>query len=94
MLMVEHEFRISGFRFSPYASFEAFLDSTAHATEDSYNGTKNSWNQFWYTAGLQFPYKHQLMLQTYYRRKDCTTCTPTNWNAWGMTVNLYFDSTR
>ena len=78
-LTVERDFLLSGFRFSPYVAVEAF-----------YNGAQNSWNQEWYYAGIQWPYKRLLMLDTYYLRQHCTTCNPTNWNAAGVTLNFYF----
>ena len=83
MLTVERPFLVHGFRFSPYASAEVFYDSPKH-----------SWDQEWYTGGIQWPYKRLLMLETYYRRENCDTCTPTNWNAAGMTLNFYFSNTR
>jgi hypothetical protein len=83
MLTVERPFLIHAIRFSPYASAEVFYDSPKH-----------SWDQEWYTAGIQWPYKRLLMLETYYRRENCDTCTPTNWNAAGMTLNFYFSNTR
>jgi hypothetical protein len=83
MLTVERPFLVHGVRFSPYASAEVFYDSPKH-----------SWDQEWYTAGIQWPYKRLLMLETYYRRENCDTCTPTNWNAAGMTLNFYFSNTR
>ena len=81
-LMVERDFLFpNGFRFSPYGSAEVF-----------YNGSRHTWNQEWYTAGIEWPYKHRLMLDTYYRRESCHGCTPTNWNAGGVTLNFYFGS--
>jgi hypothetical protein len=83
MLAVERSFLVHGVRFSPYVSAEVFYDSPKH-----------SWDQEWYTAGIQWPYKRLLMLETYYRRENCDTCTPTNWNAAGMTLNFYSSNTR
>ena len=55
--MVERDFLLSnGLRFSPYGSAELF-----------YNGSKRSRNEEWYTAGIEWPYKRRLMLDTYYR---------------------------
>ena len=34
------------------------------------------------------------MVDTYYRREHCITCTPANWNAAGMTLNLYFQNAK
>src|SRR5271170_3549179 len=49
MLTVEHDFLLHGFRFSPYGAAEVFYDGPSH-----------SWNQEWYTAGVQWPYKRLL----------------------------------
>jgi hypothetical protein len=67
------------FHFSPYASAEFF-----------YSGQYDSWNQEQYTAGIEWPYKRLLMLQTYYLRQNCTTCNPQHLNVGGLTLNLYF----
>jgi hypothetical protein len=83
MLTVERDFLVHGFSFSPYGSAEVF-----------YDGAKHSWNQEWYTAGVQWPYKHLLMLDTYYKREHCDTCTPANWNVGGVTVNFYLGRTK
>ena len=84
MLMVERDFLLSsGLRFSPYGSVEVF-----------YNGSTHSWNEEWYTAGIEWPYKRLLMLDTYYRRESCRDCTPGNWNVGGVTLNFYFGSTK
>ena len=78
-LTVERDFLLRGFRFSPYGAVEVF-----------FNGAQHSWNQEWYYAGIQWPYKRLFMLDTYYLRQHCTTCKPTNWNAAGVTLNFYF----
>jgi Protein of unknown function (DUF2490) len=83
MLTVERDFLSHGFRFSPYGSAEVF-----------YDGAKHSWNEEWYTAGVEWPYKHLLMLDTYYRRENCPTCNPAYWNVAGVTLNLYFKRTK
>ena len=83
MLTVEGDFLSHGIRFSPYGSAEVF-----------YDGAKHSWNEEWYTAGVEWPYKHLLMLDTYYKRENCPTCSPTNWNVGGVTLNLYFQTTK
>lgn len=75
----EYDIAIRNYRFSPYGAAEFF-----------YNGASASWNEEQYTAGLQFPYKRILMLNTYYLRQNCPTCKPANLNVGGITVNLYF----
>ena len=78
MVSVEGDARLHGIRFTPFGTFEVFYDSP-----------KSSWDQEWYTAGLQLPYKRVFMLETYYRREHCATCTPQNWNAGGATLHLF-----
>jgi len=75
----ERDFLVRGFRFSPYGSAEFF-----------YDGAKNSWNQEWYSAGVQWPCKRLLMLDTYYLRQNCPSCNPANLNVAGVTLNFYF----
>jgi len=75
----EYDITIHNFRLSPYASAEAF-----------YNGAVGSWNEEQYTAGIEWPYKRILMLQTYYLRQNCTTCNPAHLNVGGLTLNLFF----
>lgn len=83
MPWVEGDLAIHGFRLSPYGAAEFF-----------YSAPKQSWNQQWYTAGVQWPCNHVFMLDTYYRREHCPTCTPHNWNVAGVTLNLFFGERR
>ena len=83
MLSVERDFLVRGFRFTPYGSAEFFFDTTKH-----------SWDERWYTAGIQWPYRHLLMLDTYYRREECPTCTPANWNVAVLALHFYFRNTK
>jgi hypothetical protein len=76
---VEVDLLVHGIRFTPFGTAAVFYDSPKH-----------SWDQEWYTAGVQFPYKRSFMLETYYRREHCATCTPENWNAGGITLNFLF----
>ena len=78
MLSVERDFLYHGFRFAPYGTAEAFHD-----------GATDSWNQAWYTAGIQWPYKRLLKVETYYRRESCPACQPARWNAVGVTLHLF-----
>jgi len=80
---VERDFLVHDFRFTPYGSAEVF-----------YDGPKHSWDQEWYTGGIQLPFKRRFMVETYYRREHCKTCTPVNWNAAGMTLNFYFGNPK
>lgn len=79
MLTVEHDVLLRGFHFLPYGSAEVW-----------YDGSKHSWNTEWYTAGIQWPYKRTFMIDTYYRRENCQTCTPAYWNVVGATMNFYW----
>src|SRR5271169_2461980 len=83
MVTVERGLLIHGFRFSPFGSAEVFYDSPKHA-----------WNEEWYTAGIQWPYKSLLMLETYYKRENCSTCNPTDWNVGGVTLHFYFSKPK
>lgn len=83
MASVEGDLLVRGLRLSPYGTVEAF-----------YDGPKHSWDQEWYTAGVLWPYKRLLMLDTYYRREHCHTCYPENWNAGGVTLNFFFRNAR
>jgi len=83
MASVEGDLLIHGLRLSPYGAVEVFFD-----------GSKHSWDQEWYTGGVEWPYKRLLMLDTYYRRENCATCSPQNWNAGGVTLNFYFERVR
>ena len=93
-LTLEREFRLGAFRFTPYGSVEAFWDASSHSAEGSYNNPEHVWNQWWYTAGLQIPYQRWFMVQLYYRRENCSTCTPASWNAGGITVNFFLNTTQ
>jgi hypothetical protein len=57
-------------------------------------GQPHSWNQEYYTVGVQWPYKRVWMLSTYYRREDCSNCTPDNWNVAGASLNFYFRNSK
>ena len=86
MPSVEVDVVVHGFRFSPYGAVETFYNQAPNA--------RNSWDAFWYTAGIQWPYKHVFMVNTYYRWEHCATCMPENWNAVGMSLNLFFRSAK
>ena len=82
-LTLERDFIVRGFRFTPYAEAEVY-----------YDGGKHSWNEEQYTAGIQWPYKKLLMLNTYYLRQHCTTCNPKYLDVGGVAVNFYFRSDK
>lgn len=79
MLSLEGDLKLHEIRFTPFGTLEAFYDG----------GDKHSWDQEWFTAGVQFPYKRVLMMETYYRREHCSTCTPKNWNAAGLALHIF-----
>ena len=83
MLSAEQTFLVHNLRFTPDGSVEVFYDGPSH-----------SWNEEWYTAGIQWPYKHIWMLDTYYRRENCNNCVPGSWNAAGATLNFYFGNSK
>jgi hypothetical protein len=83
MLSIERGFLVHGVRFSPFGSVEVFYDSPKH-----------SWNEEWYTGGIQWPYKSLLMVETYYKREHCETCSPTDWNVGGVTLHFFFSKPR
>jgi hypothetical protein len=78
-LTVHRAFKISKVRFTPYASGELFWDRNHHA-----------WNENQYAFGVQLPYKKLLMLDTYYLRQNCTTCSQDPVSVVGLTLNFYF----
>ena len=78
-LRVERDFLVHGLRFTPYGYAEAFYDAA-----------KNSWNQEYYSAGVEWPYKRIFMLDTYYLRQTCPTCKPAFANVGGLALNFYF----
>jgi len=83
MLTLEHDCLIQHLRFTPYAAAEVY-----------YDGGKRSWNEEQYSAGVQWPYKRLWMLNTYYLRQHCTTCSPKYLDVAAVALNFYFRSDR
>jgi hypothetical protein len=79
-LSVEWDRIVAGFRFAPYGAVEAF-----------YNGSEHAWNEWWYTAGVEFPFGRRFLIDAYYRRQSCRSCAPPNWNVAGLTLNYFCD---
>jgi hypothetical protein len=79
MVVAEVDLRVHSIRFTPFGTTEVF-----------YNSPKHSWDTEWYTGGAQLPYKRTFMVEPYYRREHCSTCTPQNWNAGGITLHFFF----
>lgn len=79
----EVDLRARNFRFTPFTTTEFFYDSPKH-----------SWDQTWYTGGVQLPYRRVFMAEFFYRREQCSTCSPQNWNAGGITLNFFVNNTK
>ena len=79
-LTIDRTFKIDKLRLIPYASGELFWDRNHHA-----------WNENQYAFGVRFPYKKSFMLDTYYLRQNCTTCSLDPLNVFGVQANLYFE---
>ena len=83
LFAAEYYAEIREFRFTPYVSAEFFYDITTSV-----------WKQEWYTAGFEVPYRHWLMVDLYYLRQNCPSCTPDHLNVVGLTVSFFVDTTR
>jgi hypothetical protein len=79
LFTVNRAFRVGKIRLTPYGSGELFWDRNHH-----------SWNENQYKLGVQLPYRHRLMLDTYYLHQNCTTCSQQHIDVLGLTLNLYF----
>ncbi len=77
-IQLERDFLVGAFRFTPYASAEFFYDFA-----------KGSWDEQHYSAGVQWPYRRILMLETYYLYQHSSSA-PENINALGLSLNIYF----
>ena len=82
-LTVSRQLTIDKFRLTPYASGELFWDRNQHA-----------WNENQYAFGVKIPYQKRLMVDTFYMRQNCTTCSLDPLDILGLTLNLYFDWPR
>ena len=78
LISVEGDARVRNFYFTPFGTVELF-----------YDGSNRSWDQEWYTGGVQLPHKPGFMLEAYYRREQCATCTPQSWNIVGATLHFF-----
>jgi hypothetical protein len=78
-LTADRPLKIGKVRFSPYASGELFWDRNHHA-----------WTENQYAFGVQLPYKKLLMLDTYYLRQNCTTCSQDPISVFGFSINFHF----
>jgi len=76
-LSVERDFRVHQFRFTPYASAEIFYDFASGTVDEEQ-----------YAAGIQWPYRRILMVETYYLYQHSHSA-PHDVNVFGITLNLY-----
>lgn len=54
----------------------------------------NSWNEQRYSVGIQWPYKHKWLLDTYYLRQNCSSCDPAHLNVGGLSLSFFFGTQR
>ena len=80
---VERDCHVANLRFTPYGNVELF-----------YDGSKHSWDQKWYTVGIQWPFKRFIQLDTYYQREHCPSCNPENWNVGGAVLQFFFGNKK
>lgn len=78
-LTADRPLKINKLRFTPYVSGELFWDRNHHA-----------WTENQYAFGVQLPYKKLLMVDTYYLRQNCTTCSQDPVSVFGISLNFYF----
>jgi hypothetical protein len=81
-LTIEADVVLDKYHFIPFAGVEAF-----------YNGSSHSWDEEWYTAGVEWPFKRVVMVETYYRQEECPTRKPSRWNV-GSSNSYTFISGR
>ena len=82
-LTVDRELKLNRVRLTPYTSGELFWDRNHHA-----------WTENQYNFGVQLPYKKRFMLDAYYLRQNCTTCSQDPVSVFGIKLNFYFKRTR
>ena len=77
-LFFERPLKIEKLKFSPFGGAEAVWDRRY-----------TSWNIFKFTGGVQFRLIRRSSLDVFYERQRCVTCTNTNTNIFGLTLNIY-----
>jgi len=77
-LIAKRDFKLGKVKLSPYASGEVFWDRKYHA-----------FNENTYAFGVELPFKHWLMLDTYYQRQNCNTCSKEKINILGVAMNFF-----
>jgi hypothetical protein len=78
-LQAERDLNPGGYRFTPYASAEAFYDTRY-----------DTWNRMRYILGIRFPARGHFILETYFQHQNDRQSTPQRVNVLGVTLNLYF----
>lgn len=82
-LRVEVDLHHNAFRYSPYVAAEFF-----------YSWASDSWNEQRYSVGIQWPYRHKWLLDTYYLRQNCSSCDPAHLNVGGVSLSFFFGTQR
>lgn len=77
-LMFEKQLKVRRLRFTPFGSAEALWDQRY-----------KKWNMFKFVGGVQFPLIRRSTLDLSYERQHCVTCSDSNTNIVGVTLNLY-----
>lgn len=80
-LAIQRSIKVGKLRFTPYASGEIYWARNLHA-----------FNENQYAFGVQLPFRHGIMLDTYLQRQNCNTCSREKVNILGVTLNLFFGS--
>jgi len=78
-LIVKRGFKVGRVDVWPYGSGEVYWDRKYHA-----------FNENTYAVGAELPYKHWFMLDTYFKRQNCNTCSKEKVNILGVSVSLFF----
>lgn len=82
-LIVQRAFKTKQVEFTPYATGELFWDRKFHA-----------WNQNQYAFGVQVPVARRFMIDSYYLKQNCNTCSNEHVNAIGLTLNIFLKLRR
>lgn len=79
----EVDLHLGTLRYTPYTAAEFF-----------YSWASDSWNEQQYSIGVQWPYRGAWILDTYYLRQNCTTCSPRHLNVGGLSLSYFFGAQR
>jgi len=77
-LFFERQLKIRKLKFTPFGGAEAVWDRRY-----------TRWNIFKFTGGVQFRLIRRSTLDLFYERQHCVTCSDTNTNIVGITLNIY-----